>query len=53
MEEINTYKMLVGKSEVKIHRRGWDDDIKCILKYNVRVWTGFRWLRIGSSGGFL
>jgi len=28
--------------------------LKCILnKYGVKMWTGFIWLRIGMSGGFL
>jgi hypothetical protein len=28
--------------------------LECILgKYDVKLWTGFIWLRIGSSGGAL
>jgi hypothetical protein len=49
----------VGKPERKITlgipRGMWEDNIKkCILeKYNRTVWTGFIWLRIGSSGELL
>jgi hypothetical protein len=28
--------------------------LKCIIKmYNERLWTGFTWLRIGTSGALL
>jgi hypothetical protein len=44
----NAYKISVGKSEGNMR------DVRIILKwivkkYGVRVWTGFSWLRIGSS----
>jgi len=33
---------------------GVDGDIKRVLrKYDAKVWTGFIWLRTGSSGGLL
>jgi len=32
-----------------MHRR--EDNIKKGLKQDVRLWTGFKWLRIGTSGG--
>jgi hypothetical protein len=44
---------LVGKDKRKISLRGqretWKDNIKVDLKKN-RVWTGFKQLRVGSSG---
>jgi hypothetical protein len=55
---INAGRMLAGKSEVKRPvdilwcRR--DIVFKLILKqWSGRVWTGDRWLRVGSSGGIL
>jgi uncharacterized membrane protein YjdF len=46
----NVYRSLAGESE------GVDGRIilEWILrKYDGKVWTGFIWLRIGNSGGFL
>jgi hypothetical protein len=49
----NTYK-IEGKrppGRIKLRRK---NNIKGILKYyDVEMWTGFTWLRIGSSGGLL
>ena len=52
------YRDLVGKPEGKRplggSRRRWDDNIKMDLqKWNVGVWTGSSWLRIGTVGGHL
>jgi hypothetical protein len=54
MAEIrNTYKILVGKLEGKRplggHRRRWECNIRMDLRGG-NVWTGFIWLRIGTSG---
>jgi hypothetical protein len=53
---INAYKILVCKPEGKRplgrHSR-WDDNIKMDLK-EIDItgkWTGYIWLRIGTSGG--
>jgi hypothetical protein len=49
----NSYKILVGKPEEKMPlgrlRHRWEVNIKMDLKYIVTMWTGFFWLRIGSS----
>jgi len=52
------YRILVGKPESKrlLGRQGVDG--KIILrwifrKWNVGVWTGSSWLRIGTDGGHL
>jgi hypothetical protein len=29
----------------------WEDNTKMDLKWDVKVWDKFNWLRIGSSGG--
>ena len=47
-----------GKSEGKNHLGDPGADGRIILrwifrKWNVRVWTGSRWLRIGTAGGHL
>jgi len=34
-------------------RRRWEDNIKMDLKSGVTMWTGFIWLKLGTSGGFL
>jgi len=56
-EMINTYKLLVGKSEVerplRRPRRKWEHNIKVDLKECGKVWTGFILFRIGTSGGLL
>jgi hypothetical protein len=55
----NAYNILVGKPEGtrQIGRppRRWELNIKMwFLKESVvRMWTGFVWLRIGTSGGLL
>jgi hypothetical protein len=50
-----TFRVLVGKSEgrrsLERPRHRWDDNIKMDLKEGGwEVWTGFIWLRIGTSG---
>ena len=52
------YRVLVGKPEGKrpLGRpsRRWHDNIKMDLrKWDMRVWTGLIWLRIGTGGGLL
>jgi hypothetical protein len=52
------YRVLVGKPEGKKPlgrpRRRWKDNIKMDLqKVGWWVWTGSRWLRIGTGGGHL
>jgi hypothetical protein len=55
MEEMrNAYNILIGKPEGKtslgVHRRR----LECMLgKYEGKVWSGFIWLRIGTSGELL
>jgi hypothetical protein len=54
----NSYKILVGKPEVKDHLKVLGIDGKITLKWILgkrdgKVWTGCIWLRIGSSGGTL
>jgi hypothetical protein len=48
----NSYKILIEKSKEKRPlgrpRLRWEDNMKLDLKYGVRVWTEFIWLRIGS-----
>ena len=54
-ERRGVYKVLVGKHEGKRQfgrpRRRWEDNIK--MKWDVGVWTGSRWLKIGTGGGRL
>jgi hypothetical protein len=38
---------------VEKRRRRWEGSIEIDVKEGVYVQTGFRWLRTGSSGGFL
>jgi hypothetical protein len=54
----NAYKNVTGKPEMKKpvrrpkHR--WEDSITMGLKdVGVTMWTGVKWLRIGSSGELL
>jgi len=52
------HRVLVGKPEGKRPlgrpRRRGDDNIKMILrKWDVGIWTGSIWLRIGTGGGHL
>jgi hypothetical protein len=51
----NSYKIMVGKPEgrkplgTSMHR--WGDNIRMDFReYGGMVWTGFIWLRIGTSG---
>jgi hypothetical protein len=52
----NAHKTLVGNREGKMSlggpKRKWEDNIKMDLeaKSNMRLRTGFIWLRIGTSG---
>jgi len=55
-EKSGVYRVLVGKPEGKRRlerpRLRWEDNIKMDLrKWNVGVWTGSSWLRIGTGGG--
>jgi hypothetical protein len=57
-ERGGVYKVLVGKPEGKRPlgrpRRRWEDNIKWIFrKWNMGVWTGSSWLRIGTGVGHL
>jgi hypothetical protein len=52
------YKALAGKTKGKRPlgrpRRRWEDGIRMDLReIGWGVWTGFYWLRIGTSGGLL
>jgi hypothetical protein len=54
--EINMYKILIGKSEGKRSlgrpRRRWEDNIRLDRReIGWKVWVGFIWLKIGTSGG--
>jgi hypothetical protein len=54
----NAYKILVSKPERKRPLRRpkhrWKLILECITgKYGGNLWTGFMWLRIGTSGGLL
>jgi hypothetical protein len=49
----NAYNILVGKPLGKRMRR-WEDNIRMYLrKIDGKLWNGFIWLRIGTSGGLL
>jgi hypothetical protein len=56
-EKRNAYRILVEKPEIKrplgrpICR--WMDNIKMNVRWDVVVWTGLIWLRIGTSGRIL
>jgi hypothetical protein len=57
-EKRNVYEVLIVKPEGKrpLRRPGhrWKDDIKIdLLEIERRAWTGFIWLRTGTSGGLL
>ena len=52
------HKVLVGKPEGKNHLGDPGVDGRIILrwifrKWDVRIWTGSSWLRIGTGGGLL
>ena len=56
-ERSGTYRVLVGKLDegkrpVGRPRHTWEDNIKMDL-WDVGVWTGSSWLRIGTGGGHL
>ena len=51
-------RILMGKPEGKRPlgkpRCRWQDNIKMIFrKWDVGVWTGLSWLRVGAGGGHL
>jgi hypothetical protein len=56
-ERRGVYRVLMGKPEGKRplerprHTRRWEDNIK--MKWDVGVWTGSSWLRIGTGDGHL
>jgi hypothetical protein len=57
-ERRGVYRVLVGKPEGKNHLGVPDLDLRIILKWifrkwDVGVWTGSSWLRIGTGGGHL
>jgi hypothetical protein len=57
-ERRGVYMVLVGKPEGKRSlgrpTRIWEDNIKMVFrKWDVGVWTGSSWLRIGTGGGHL
>jgi hypothetical protein len=51
------YRVLVGKPDgkrpLRRPRRKWEDNIRIFRKWDVKVWTGSNWLRIGTGGGKL
>jgi hypothetical protein len=58
VERKGVYRVLVGKPEVKIPlgrpRRRWEIILRRIFrKWEVGVWTGSSWLRIGTGDGHL
>jgi hypothetical protein len=57
-ERIGVYRILVGTPERKRTlgrpRHRWKDEIRMYIReIGWKVWTGFVWLRVGSSGGLL
>jgi len=57
-EERGVYRVLVGKPEGRRplgrHRRRWVDNIRIDLQeWDVGIWTGLGWPRIGTGGGRL
>jgi len=57
-ERRGIYRVLVGKHEVKKSlrrpRRRWRIILRWIFrKWDVQVWTGTSWLRIGTDGRLL
>jgi len=57
-ERRGVYRVLVGKPEGKNHLEDPGLDGRILLrwisrKWDVRVWTGSSWLRIGTGGGQL
>jgi len=49
----NAYKILLEIPEGKVPfwrpGRRWENNIKITVKYGIRVWGGFIWLRRGFS----
>jgi len=56
-ETRNAYRILDGKTEGKRPLQRfwcrWEGNIKMDLKQGVRVWNGYKILRIGRNDGFL
>jgi len=57
-ERRGVYRFLVGKPEGKRllgrPRPRWEENIKWIFrKWDVGIWTGSSWLRVGTGGGHL
>jgi len=57
-ERRGVHRVVVGKPEGKRPlgkpRRRWEDNIKMdFQEWDMRVWTGSSWLRIGTGGGHL
>ena len=57
-ERRGVYRVMVGKPEGKrplgIPRRRWEIILRWIFrKWDVRVWTGSIWLRMGTGDGHL
>jgi len=57
-ERRGVYRILMRKPEGKRPlgrpRRRWEIILRCIFrKWDVGVWTGSSWLRIGTGGGHL
>jgi hypothetical protein len=58
VEKRGAYRVLVGKPEGKNHLEDPDVDGRIILRYifrkwDVGLWTGSSWFRIGTGGGHL
>ena len=45
-------RVVVGKP-VGRPRRRWEDNIKIFRKWDVGIWNGSSWIRIGTGGGHL
>jgi hypothetical protein len=57
-ERRGVYRFLVGKPEgqrpIGRPRPRWEENIKLIFrKWDVGIWTGLIWLRVGTGGGNL
>ena len=58
VERRAAYRVVVGKPEGKRplgrSRSIWEDNIKLIFRnWDVGLWTGSSWLRIGTGGRYL
>jgi hypothetical protein len=49
----NAYTILLRRPEGKNHVGNLSVDRRIILKWIMKVWTGFNLLRIGLSGGYI